>query len=160
VEHLLLDEAGLVVRLGAADTKSKREESCRLPPEITPYIERYLDEVRPQLLNGQVHDGIWPSRKGGRIRGGRIYDTIRARILDKFGKDMGLHDMRRAAATYIAMDMPEKIGLIPGVLQQAGPEVGEQHYNLANAMKASSRYADTMASLKKNLRAKSRRSER
>ena len=73
---------------------------------------------------------------------------------------MGLHDIRRAAATHIAMDMPEKVGLIPGVLQQAGPEVGEQHYNLANAMKASARYADTMSNLKTDLRAKFKASER
>jgi hypothetical protein len=73
---------------------------------------------------------------------------------------MGLHDMRRAAATFIAMDMPDKVGLIPGVLQQAKPEVGEQHYNLANAVTASIRYADAMASLKDRLRAKSRRLER
>ena len=104
--------------------------------------------------------GSWPSKKGGRIRGGRIYDTVRERMPAKFGKDTSLHDMRRAAATYIAIDMPDKIGLIPGVLQQAGPEVGELHYALAHAMKASVRYADTLASLKDRLRAKSRRSER
>jgi hypothetical protein len=73
---------------------------------------------------------------------------------------MGLHDIRRAAATHIALDMPEKVGLIPGVLQQAGPEVGEQHYNLANAMKASARYADTMSNLKTDLRAKFKASGR
>ncbi len=160
VKHLLVDDAGVVVRLGVRDAKAKREESNRLPPEIIPYVRRYLDEVRPTLLHGQVHDGLWPSRKGGRIQGGGIYNIVRKRIRARFDKDMGLHDMRRAAATYIAMDMPDKVGLIPGVLQQAGPEVGEQHYNLANAMNASVRYADTMASLKDRLRAKSRRSER
>ena len=157
--HLNFDDAGLIVLLGAADTKSKREESCRLPSELVPYVRRYLDEVRPRLLNGRVHNGLWPSRKGGSILGGGIYDTVRKRILGRFDKDMGLHDFRRAAATYIAIDMPEKIGLIPGVLQQAGPEVGEQHYNLANAMKASVRYADTMSNLKAELRAKFRRSK-
>ena len=49
----------------------------------------------------------------------------------KFGKAMSLHDFRRAAATFLAMDAPEKIGLIPGVLQHASPDVGEQHYNLS-----------------------------
>ena len=36
---------------------------------------------------------------------------------------MCLHDFRRAAATFLAMDAPEKIGLIPGVLQHASPDV-------------------------------------
>ena len=154
VEHLSVDNAGVVLRLGVPDTKAKREENNRLPAEIIPYVRRYLDDVRPILLHGHVDDCLWPSRKGGRIQGGGIYSIVRKRIRTRFGKDMGLHDMRRAAATYIAMDMPDKIGLIPGVLQQAGPEVGEQHYNLANAMNASVRYADTMASLKDRLRAK------
>jgi len=37
-----------------------------------------------------------------------------------------------AAATFLAMDAPEKVGLIPGILQHASPEVSEQHYNLAD----------------------------
>ncbi|MBN9023311.1 MAG: site-specific integrase [Rhizobiales bacterium] len=154
VADLSVDDAGVVVRLEVPDTKAKREESNRLPREIAPYVRRYLNVVRPILLHGQVDDGLWPSRKGGRVRGGSIYSIVRTRIRTRFGKDMGLHDMRRAAATYIAMDMPDKVGLIPGVLQHAGPEVGEQHYNFANAMKASVRYADTMAGLKAKLRAK------
>lgn len=154
------DDEGLIIFLEAADTKSKREESCRLPREFASYMRRYLDEVRPNLLNGHIHDGLWASRKGGPILGGRIYSTVRKRILDRFGKDMCLHDVRRAAATYIAIDMPEKIGFIPGVLQHSDPEVGEQHYNLANGMKASERYATTMSNLKSSLRSKFKRSGR
>ena len=54
---------------------------------------------------------------------------------------MGLHDFRRAAATFIATDAPDKVGLIPGVLQHASPEVSEQHYNLAKSVEASRRFA-------------------
>ena len=38
--------------------------------------------------------------------------------------------------TFLAMDAPEKIGLIPGMLQHASPDVGERHYNLARSMQA------------------------
>lgn len=158
--HLAFDDAGLSVLLDTADTKSKRQESCRLPPQLVPYVTRYLDEVRPHLLHGRAHAGLWPSKNGGPIGGDRIYSTVRKLIIEKFGKDMCLHDFRRAAATFIAIDMPEKIGLIPGVLQQAGPEVGEQHYNLANAMKASERYTATMSNLKTALRSKLKMSAR
>ncbi len=50
------------------------------------------------------------------------------------------------------MGAPEQIGLIPGVLQHASPEVGERHYNLANAIKASQRLAEHQASVKDRLR--------
>ena len=65
---------------------------------------------------------------------------------------MGLHDFRRAAATFLAMDAPEKIGLIPGVLQHASPEPGEQHYNLARSMQAGRRFAAHLANARSKLR--------
>jgi hypothetical protein len=155
--HLSFDDSGVVIRLAPADTKANREEVCRLPGQLAPYFRRYVDEVRPAMLGDRIHDGLWPSREGRPMSGGRIYDTVRHRIRQRFGKDMGIHDMRRAVATYIAIDMPDKVGLIPGVLQQANPEVGEQHYNLANAMSASRRYAATLANLKASLRTKADR---
>jgi integrase len=65
---------------------------------------------------------------------------------------MSLHDFRRAAATYLAMDAPEKIGLIPGVLQHASPDVSEQHYNLARSMQAGRRFAAHLANARNRLR--------
>ena len=64
---------------------------------------------------------------------------------------MGLHDFRRAAATFIATDAPEKTGLIPGVLQHASPEVGEL-YNLARSVEASRRFAAHLARTRAKLR--------
>src|SRR5215204_5957998 len=65
---------------------------------------------------------------------------------------MGLHDFRRAAATFLAMDAPEKIGLIPGVLQHASPEVSDRHYNLARSMQAGQRFAAHVAKARSRLR--------
>jgi integrase len=77
---------------------------------------------------------------------------VRARVSAKFGKAMSLHDFRRAAATFLAMDAPEKIGLIPGILQHASPEVSEQHYNLARSVQAGRRFAAHLANERKRLR--------
>ena len=65
---------------------------------------------------------------------------------------MCLHDFRRAAATFLAMDAPEKIGLIPGILQHASPEIGEQHYNLSRSMQAGRRFAAHLANARNKLR--------
>ena len=85
-----------------------------------------------------------------------MYNVVRTRIIEKFGKDMCLHDFRRSAATFLAMDAPEKIGLIPGVLQHASPRVSHQQYNLARSTKASRRYGDTISSMRAELRTRSR----
>jgi hypothetical protein len=72
--------------------------------------------------------------------------------LKRFGRDMCLHDFRRSAATYLAIDAPEHIGLIPALLQHASPEMGKRYYNLANGIKASQRLARNLALTKKRLR--------
>ena len=63
---------------------------------------------------------------------------------------MGLHDFRRAAATFIATDAPEKTGLIPGVLQHASSDVSEL-YNLARSVEASRRFAAYLSKLRGRL---------
>jgi hypothetical protein len=50
------------------------------------------------------------------------------------------------------MEAPELIGLIPGALQHASPEVGERHYNLAGSVKASRRLAAHVGRTRDRLR--------
>jgi len=117
-----------------------------------PYLKHYLQEVRPRLLGAQSHDGLWASCKRRPLSACRLYDIARARVYARFGKKMGLHDFRRSAATYLAMEAPDKIGLIPGILQHTSPKISEQHYNLARGIKASQRFAAYRAHMKARLR--------
>jgi integrase len=111
--HLEFDAGGINILLFPEDIKSKRAESSRVPEQLLPYFRHYLKEIRPRLLGRSDHDGLWASYRGCPLCAGRIYTMVRRRIKKKFGKDMGLHDFRRAGATFLAMDAPEKIGLIP-----------------------------------------------
>lgn len=122
------------------------------PRKSSPNLLRYLKEIRPRLLNRRQHDGLWASSKGCSLTGCRIYDVIRGHVTAKFGKAMGLHDFRRAAATFIATDAPELIGLVPGALQHASADVAEQHYNLARSVEASRRFAAHLAKTRARLR--------
>ena len=117
--HLEFDDGGVNILLYPSDAKAKRAESVRVPEQLLPYLTRYLKEIRPLLVGRSCHDGFWGSFRGRPLIAGRLYDIVRARILAKFGKNMCLHDFRRAAATFLAMDAPEMIGLISGVLQHA-----------------------------------------
>jgi hypothetical protein len=157
--HLDVNATGVNMVLFPEDTKAKRAESFWLPEQLVPYFRRYLQEIRPRLVGPNGHDGLWASYKGCPLSPGRIYDIVRARTKKKFGKAMGLHDFRRAAATFIAMDAPEMVGLIPGALQHASPDVGERHYNLAGSVKASRRFAAHVARARDRLRPISRRTE-
>jgi len=72
---------------------------------------------------------------------------------------MCIHDFRRAASTFLAMDAPEQIGLIPGVLQHASADVNDQHYNLSRSMQAGQGFAAHLASARDRLRPLSIRNE-
>lgn len=150
--HIEIDGGDINLLLHPADTKSRRSESFPVPAALAPYVKRYPKEIRPRLLGSRPNDGLWVSYRRGALSAGRLYDIARAHLMQRFGKDMCLHDFRRSAATYLAMDAPEQIGLIPGLLQHASPEVGGRHYNLANGIKASQRLARNMALTKKRLR--------
>jgi integrase len=150
--HLEVDDGGVNILLYRSDTKPKRAESFRVPEQLLHYMIHYLKQIRPELVGSCAHDGFWASYRRGPLSAGRIYDMVRARVRTKFGKAMSLHDFRRAAATFLAMDAPDKIGLIPGILQHASAEIGEQHYNLARSLKAGQRFAVHLADVKNRLR--------
>jgi integrase/recombinase XerD len=150
--HLEFDDAGVNILLYPSDAKTKRAESVRVPEQLLPYLMRYLKEIRPVLLGRSCHDGLWASYQERPLSAGRLYDIVRARTFSKFGKAMSLHDFRRAAATFLAMDAPEKIGLIPGVLQHASPDPSDQHYNLSRSIQAGRRFAAHLANARNRLR--------
>jgi integrase/recombinase XerD len=151
--HVEFDAGGVNLLLYPQDTKAKRDESFRVPEEeLLPYFLRYVEEIRPRLLGHRQHDGLWASYRGRPLGAGRIYDLVRVQIKNKFGKAMGLHDFRRAAATFLAMEAPDMVGLIPGMLQHASPDMGQRYYNLARPLQASRRHAAYLARERSRLR--------
>jgi hypothetical protein len=156
--HLEFDAAGANILLYPKDTKAKRAETFRVPEQLLSYLLHYLKKIRPRLLGCSEHDGLWASYKGRPLTGGSIYDIVRARIIARFGKSMGLHDFRRAGPTFLAMDAPDKIGLVPGMLQHASPDTGKL-YILARSLEASRRFAAHLSRTRKRLQPISTRSE-
>jgi integrase len=149
--HVRQDEDGVTLLLYAEDTKSKHTEHHCVPDQLVTYFKRYLLEIRPRLPEATGHDGFWASNKRCPLSASRLYAIVRHHTACKFGKSMGLHDFRRAAATFLAMDEPDKVGLIPGVLQHSSPEVSEKHYILARSIKASQRHAATIEEIRAEL---------
>jgi hypothetical protein len=80
----------------------------------------------------------------------RPKENTRARVLGKFGKAMGLHDFRRCGDLH-RHGRTREIGLIPGVLQHASPDMSE-HYILARSVEASRRFAAHLARSRAKLR--------
>jgi hypothetical protein len=60
-QHIGKIDGIYVCSFAAAETKNRRELVEPLPIALTPYIDRYLAEVRPALLRGHVSDAFWIS---------------------------------------------------------------------------------------------------
>ena len=149
--HVEFDEAGINLHVFAEDMKMKRPESFRLPDLLVPYFKRYLRRFRPKLLTCGEHDGLWSSHLGTRMTGTAVYRAFRRRTAARFGRAMTIHDMRRATSTFLAMEAPEMISLVPGVLQHSSDETSDRYYNLARSTAASKRYVAVIDAMKSEL---------
>lgn len=140
--HIELSDGRINLLLFGEDTKAKRPEAITLHPMLIPYFEHYLAKIRPILLGDRATDALWVSQHGKSLTGDAIYGAVRKRLFKTTRKLTSLHDFRRATGTYIAQTMPEKIGILPGLLQHCDPNTGQRHYNQARSENASRRFAE------------------
>ena len=150
--HIERSGGQLNLLLPPEDTKAGRSESFRVPDPIQTHLEHYVRHVRPEFPRAGDHDGLWASSRAHPLGEQRLYEIVRRLTESHLGRAMALHDVRRAAVTFLAIEAPEKIGLAPGILQHASPEVSQQHYNLARSTEASRRYGNHVAKLRAGLR--------
>ena len=69
----------------ATETKNRRPLVAPLPSALTPYIDRYLAEIRPALLRGHVSDAFWVSTYRGPLSEQAIYTKICAATEEELG---------------------------------------------------------------------------
>lgn len=68
---------------------------ARVPDVLTPWFDRYFNEIRPRMLNGRATDMVWVTTDGTDMSHDQIYGRIRALTLHELGVAMnppGLHD--------------------------------------------------------------------
>jgi integrase len=141
VDHHISRIDGIYVcTFAAAETKNGRELIEPLPIALTPYIDRYLDEIRPALLRGHVSDAFWISTYRGPLSEQSIYTKVCAATEEELGVRLSPHLFRDALATGIAADDPEHIRMASRLLGHADPRTTERHYIHAQAIAASRRY--------------------
>jgi len=149
--HLIRRGDAIVIQLFPEDTKSRRADSFELPAHLKQPFRHYLDVVRPRLLGLRRHNALWVSQRSSPLTADGIYQIVERHTGQHFGQAMGLHDMRRAAATFVAIEVPEKAGLIPSLLQHSNPDTTDRHYKLADMSGASKRYAATLSAYRDRL---------
>jgi len=151
--HIEVIDDDINLLLYPDDTKSRRFECFRLPQLLNPFLKRYLADIRPALLGNVPHDGLWPAREGMPLTRMGFYRMVRGRAFAKFGKRMCLHDIRRSASTFLAMETPDKAWIAQAALQHTSPAISDTRYNLARSIGASRRYCALIQDLRRELAA-------
>jgi hypothetical protein len=142
--HLRLVGEEFWLCFGKGDVKNRKPIEYSLPEGLTPYIHRYLDEVRPRLLQDLRSEWVWVIDEGGRFQDIGIGQMIRRRSLASFGHAFGPHRFRHALATTLAEEDPENPGLAAGLLGVT-EQVVAGHYRRAKTTRTALRLQKQLA---------------
>lgn len=154
--HLAISEAGITIRLGAADTKDHRQREFDLPAELVGPMERYLAEFRPQLIKHDGTNELWVSRRGGPLSYSGFERHLWNITLRAFGEGYRPHAFRHIAATSIAEEDPVYVNMIAGLLGHSTLAMSERHYNRASGVTAAADYQSLIRARRKSSRVRRR----
>ncbi|NNM57536.1 hypothetical protein [Acidocella sp.] len=134
-------------RLQSMIVKNKRELHYSLPEILTPYLDRYVSEIRSKLLDPVATDAVWGNGDGGaftyRSIQTMLFRRTQAKVGQKFDAAFGPHRFRHAFATALAEADPTNPGLAAVILGITEGVVAA-HYRQA-------RQADAARKLQANL---------
>jgi len=138
--HLVHSGSRWHIVFRAGETKNRQPYEATIPEFLQPFLERYLDEIRPRFPKANSHDGLWASAKGGPLSDTALYDQVCKRTRIAFGKPINLHLFRDIAATEIAYRDPARIGIARDLLGHSDLRAVDRHYNQASQVQAGRAY--------------------
>ena len=120
-----------------------------LPEELTPPLDRYLDDYRHQLLHGRRNNRLWISTRGTSMSEHAIYCHVVAVTEKAFGWAISPHLFRDCAATSIVLDDPAHVEIVARILGHRCLKTGERHYIAARMLEASREYGQLIQAERK-----------
>lgn len=118
------------IDLPPSRVKTQKSDSFRLPVHLTPYVDRYLGEIRPFLLRGRESTAMWIGNMGQDLSQKTYGEMYGLRAKTRFKIRFGPHRSRHAAATAGAIDAPHDPTLVARMLRIT-PGVAREAYNRA-----------------------------
>ena len=153
--HLLKQGDDHWLAFPSDEVKNHRPLDYRLPEALKKPMERYLSVYRPRLLERRNQhyrddrvDALWITEQGKSMGRRRIWDLIKSHTKERFGFPITPHGFRYCAATSIATEIPEHVGIVQPVLGHADAATGERFYNQARSFEVASRFQAGIESLR------------
>ena len=147
--HLTNAHDGYTLRFRREETKTDRPLSLPVPASLSPYMDHYIEHVRPRLMIADETDRLWVTRYGVPMKGKAVFSRITIVTKRAFGVSINPHLFRDCAVTTVAIDDPEHIGTAPHILGHTDQRTTEKHYMQANALVAGRRLRQSINTLKK-----------
>lgn len=149
--HLLEAGDGFTLVFPGSETKNRRPLELPVSASLVKSIKAYMRDHRLQLIN-RDHEywlapevkALWISDQGKPISVAQVRERIKMRTQSRFGFAINPHSFRHIAATSIASQDPEHVGIIRPVLGHASLRSGETFYNRASSLQASRRHQDVI----------------
>ena len=155
--HLIEQDDGFLVCLGAHETKGRQAYEAPLAEALSGAMRRYLTHHRLVLLTGDGRrsasplDALWVSLYGTALNKVTIDARIRKRTGGAGRQPLSPHLFRSCAATSLAVHASGSVDIIPALLGHGSPRVGERYYNLARSLAAVRGYQDVLGELRTEL---------
>jgi hypothetical protein len=134
--HLIKGDGCYVISLEEGETKNHRRYEQPLPAALSIFIDRYLDDYRPQLLGRSETDHAWISWRGKPMSDAVVYGAIVSRTKAAFGVGIPPHRFRDSAVTSMGEVNPDLVWLAPTLLHHADRRIAEMHYDQARDARA------------------------
>ena len=151
-EHLLRTHDGYLCRWGAHETKEGRYREFDLPDVLVPYMNHYLDTLRPELLGETVSNRVWISVRRSPMSEQGIYDQVTKTTKQALGHSVSPHGFRHSAATSIATDLPDHFRIAPSILGHCSLQTTQRHYDHARMIGAVRRSNEVITALRDRFR--------
>lgn len=148
-QHLIRQGEACRIAWSSEEMKTGQPHEAQLPRELSALLARYLDAYRPVLLERRGQGGaaeeraVWLTKGGARMSQGAIYSAITKRTGAVFGESVFPHALRHGAATTLAIERPDLIGIVTPLLQHRDAQ-SCQFYDLSDGIEASTNFIKSL----------------
>ena len=142
------------------ETKNHRPIATAFSPQLTPYIDRYIELYRELLIKDCKTDRLWIAFGGRPMSYDSLYGIVVRHTTEAFGRSISPHLFRDCAVTSLGNENPEHVWAGMSLLNHGDPRTTEKYYDQALADHAVGQYQDNLRQTRKTLSAENRRRKR
>lgn len=144
--HLVGEGANRYIVIPATETKTRVGIEFAVPSLLLPYLDVYLNVIRPRLLRNIACQALWVSPRAAALTYAGFGEIVSRHALRRLGMRLSTHDTRDAAATTWALADPANIAVASDLLSHSDARTTQTHYNRARGVEASRAYTAIVSS--------------